>query len=75
MLFRCARLIGVLDTIGISPEHGITGTASRGDLKGLHHLADQRHNGGKANGQALLTGSQPDAEGDMGCRCRTGRGQ
>ncbi len=31
---RCAHLIGVLDTIGISPEHGITGTASRGDLEG-----------------------------------------
>ena len=34
MQFRCARLIGVLDMIGISPEHGITGTASRGDLEG-----------------------------------------
>ncbi len=34
MQFRCAHLIGVLDMIGISPEHGITGTASRGDLEG-----------------------------------------
>ena len=34
MQFRCAHLIGVLDMVGISPEHGITGTASRGDLEG-----------------------------------------
>lgn len=26
--------IGVLDAIGISPEHGIAGTTSRGDLEG-----------------------------------------
>ena len=30
MQFQSAHLIGVLDTIGISPEHGIIGTVSRG---------------------------------------------
>ena len=33
MQFRCTHLIGVLEMIGISPEHGITGTASRWDLE------------------------------------------
>lgn len=34
MQFRCTHLISVLDAIGISPEHGFTGTTSRGDLEG-----------------------------------------
>ena len=37
MLVQCnsdVPLIDVLDWVGISPDHGITGTASLGDLQG-----------------------------------------
>lgn len=44
MRFRCAHLIGVLSAIGISPEHGITGTASRGDLEGPRSSRQQSGN-------------------------------
>lgn len=33
MQLRCAHLVGVLDVIGNSPDHGIIGTASLGTSK------------------------------------------
>ena len=40
MQFRCAHLIGVLDVIGISPEHGIIVSYSPtlGQISGLFKL-------------------------------------
>jgi len=46
------HLIGMLDTIGISPEHGITGTASRGDLEGPR-------SGGQTSGTCVFSRHEP----------------
>ena len=61
MQFRCAHLIGVLDVIGISPEHGIIGTASRGDLE------DPR-SGGQQSGACVFSRHE-SPEYRSGSRC------
>lgn len=57
MQFQRAHLIGVLDMIGIGPEHGITGTVSHGTSKAREQAggnlepvfsAGMKHRNGKA---------------------------
>jgi len=66
MQFRCAHRIGVLEMIGIRPEHCIIGTASRGGL-------EDRRSGGQQFGTRIFSRHEaPDDRHESRCHPSTG---